>query len=531
MGEHIRLVIGARVSTRDQADHGTSLETQLEACRRYAERIGAAVVAEIAEDVSGVVHVKDRPQQSRIVRMLASGEADGVLWYCADRFSRDELDARVQIREWLRAGRQFHTCDLGHVTDHGDYRLLFGLKMADDERIKIRERTMRGTWRKAQSGKWVGNGRPPYGYRAEGIGPAVRLVIDKDRAAVVRRIYRYYLAGMTAHGIARKLTELGIASPRPGKRGAWQTSTVDGILRAELYTGAFYFGKRTTAGGVGGKRPKDEQAMIQIPPIIERDTWQAAQAQRASNKRHSPRNVRREYLLRGLIRCGCGASMSGACTNGDIRYYQCSRKAQRHRGLEAVCVQKWVRADAVEALVMAELDSIISDADAFERALVEVRDAHTDEMQPRRDDLAEVERAIERCERDTRDYIEQRRAAHGALERKTLDDMIAERERQYAELIGTRNALEAELAQGMLTNAEIDALLELREDIAAGMESSDFATRRGVLLDMSAAVVVHGAKVGITFAVGQGVTRELKTMPRREKSREIAGDFDSFTRR
>ena len=40
-----RAVLYARVSTDDQADKGYSLPSQLDACRKYAERLGYLVVA------------------------------------------------------------------------------------------------------------------------------------------------------------------------------------------------------------------------------------------------------------------------------------------------------------------------------------------------------------------------------------------------------------------------------------------------------------------------------------------------------
>ena len=51
--EHKRAVLYARVSTDEQAEHGYSLQTQIEACQRYAESHGLSVVAMFKDDYTG----------------------------------------------------------------------------------------------------------------------------------------------------------------------------------------------------------------------------------------------------------------------------------------------------------------------------------------------------------------------------------------------------------------------------------------------------------------------------------------------
>ena len=71
------------------------------------------------------------------------------------------------------------------------------------------------------------------------------MVINQEEAKVVRRIFSLFLQGMTAHGIAKLLTEDGI--PTPGHKTKWSARTVSSILSNEKYKGDALLQKSYTA--------------------------------------------------------------------------------------------------------------------------------------------------------------------------------------------------------------------------------------------------------------------------------------------
>ncbi len=80
--------------------------------------------------------------------------------------------------------------------------------VAEMERLKIRERTQRGTRARVEAGKPLVGCRPPYGYRwrdAEKSG----FLLDPERAAVVRRIFDSVLQGQSLRGTCRALMAAG----------------------------------------------------------------------------------------------------------------------------------------------------------------------------------------------------------------------------------------------------------------------------------------------------------------------------------
>ncbi len=73
-----RAILYARVSSDEQAEHGYSLQTQLQSMRYYAAEHGLEVAAEFADDCSGTIRVYDRPKGKEVVAMLERKEAEAL---------------------------------------------------------------------------------------------------------------------------------------------------------------------------------------------------------------------------------------------------------------------------------------------------------------------------------------------------------------------------------------------------------------------------------------------------------------------
>ena len=80
--------IYCRVSTREQADSGTSLETQLAACRRFAAAHGLQVdeMLIVREDHTGTD--LERPGLLRLLGDAQSGRFGSLVIYTLDRLHR-----------------------------------------------------------------------------------------------------------------------------------------------------------------------------------------------------------------------------------------------------------------------------------------------------------------------------------------------------------------------------------------------------------------------------------------------------------
>jgi site-specific DNA recombinase len=96
--------IYVRVSTEDQEREGTSLESQKEACLKYAAEQGyEAQDAYITEEVySGLT--LDRSKLTQIRQWVKDKETDAVVAYSTDRLSRDPVHLLLLADEFDKAG-------------------------------------------------------------------------------------------------------------------------------------------------------------------------------------------------------------------------------------------------------------------------------------------------------------------------------------------------------------------------------------------------------------------------------------------
>ena len=193
-----------------------------------------------------------------------------------------------------------------------------------------------------EKGLYVGS-TPPYGYRRDGEG---FLTPDEETKGIVQRIYREYLSGKGYAELARELNGEGIPSPKQhkinkgilhGEKGEtcfWLPTTLQQILRNEIYTGVLTSGAYEHGPLGSGKRvfvPEEERVRVKNahPAIIERDTFREVQ-ERMEKKKHGEAQ---QFLLKGLVRCGeCGRLMVR-----DKKRFRCRyQKFTDHRNVESI---------------------------------------------------------------------------------------------------------------------------------------------------------------------------------------------------
>src|SRR5262245_890996 len=141
------------------------------------------------------------------------------------------------------------------------------LGFASHEREVIRERSVAGTNRVAESGAWMG-GIVPYGYRNVGEKRDARLVVSNDpvpglelsEADVIRDVFRMAaVEGKSCRVIADRLNGFRVpcAYTRDGRldlrgkrtqrtHGLWRAARVRGLITNTTYKGIHQFGKRST---------------------------------------------------------------------------------------------------------------------------------------------------------------------------------------------------------------------------------------------------------------------------------------------
>jgi site-specific DNA recombinase len=274
---------------------------------------------------------------------------------------------------------------------------------------------------------------------------------------------------------------------RKHDKTVWSHSTIRRILANEVYAGVWRYGVRI--GGTTKRRPFDETVSADVPAIVDRETWERAQAQRAHNQKFSPCNAQRQYLLRGIIRCElCGMMYTGEFSRGHKpgkfdpgrRYYRDTWHVEYRSQLEGRCANKPIRADAIEADVWDEIEELFSDLERLATLLKEAQQSEDDKLKSIRDKLQITEELIKDVEGEIHDIAMAMRAACGRVlaefkkqqddANARLDSLIAQREKHIAQL-GARR----------LTDEAIAAFMRFARDVNEGIQNPTFEDKRHYL--------------------------------------------------
>ena len=160
----INAAILARVSTKKQEDN-SSLEGQLNAGRAYCARHGYNIVAERKEIHSGAF-VLARSVFAEFLDMAADGTIQVIVVDVPDRLGRGKPRSIMEQMAELNGARVEYVSGLHDtstpegIAQDGVETIVSGL-----ERIRIRERMMKGVKNRIAEGRVIAPPIRPYGYR------------------------------------------------------------------------------------------------------------------------------------------------------------------------------------------------------------------------------------------------------------------------------------------------------------------------------------------------------------------------------
>jgi len=518
----MRAAFYARVSTDKQAEK-YGIPSQIEALRKRSLEKGWTLVLDgdkdafIDDGYSGAE--LDRPALNRLRQAAREGRVDVVLAYDPDRLSRKLYHLIILAEEFEKQGikLEFITQDMGNSPED---RMFFNMRglIAEYEREKIRERTIRGSREKARQGKVVSAGTIPFGfiYNRE----KATLEENPETAQIAKLIFHTFAKeNLSLQGLADRLNRLHIPTPRGGDR--WRASTLGVMLRNEAYIGKLYQFRRyhiepkfrrkpltkikkTTAA----LRPKEEWIPVKVPSLIPVELFEAVQRKLKRNAEFSKRNMKMEYLLSGLLYCAqCGGRMGGHTIHG-VPYYRCYRKGSPDRvplssdGKPMPCSCPEVKSEAIEPVVWNTICELIKNPDLLIR---ELRRRNANSSQTKEI----LERELQLCQARLKAIPEeQRRLVEGYRKGLYADFMMREDmgliQKEQGELEKRKAELERQLAGRLLTQNSEDQIRSLMEKISIGLDNLDFTGKQELLRLLVEKVFYNGQNVEILTIIPLG---------------------------
>ena len=336
-------VIYARYSSSNQTEQ--SIEGQLRVCNEYAERQGI-VILDTYIDRAMTGTNDNRADFQRMIKDSGKREWDHVIVYKLDRFSRDKYATAVYKKALkdngvtlLSATECIPTTPEGIIVES----LLEGMGQFYSEELS--QKVRRGMNESRQKGQFTG-GFLIYGYKVEN----KKVLIDDDKAEVVRYIYEQFAKGEYVKDIMMDLTSRGILNR--GKPFA--RNTIYKILKNEKYSGIY--------------RYNNEVFDNIYPQIVPQELFDRVRKMVSENK-YGKRSVEVVYLLRNKIKCGyCGKSIcaeTGTSKTGVVkRYYKCFGRKNR-----SGCNKSVIKKDYLETLIIETIINELSKPKTMERII------------------------------------------------------------------------------------------------------------------------------------------------------------------
>jgi site-specific DNA recombinase len=366
-----RCALYGRFSTEKQS--AISIEQQFRKCREYADRHGLHVLEEHLysdEAISGATAIRPGLQRLLEASRMTQRPFDVILVDDTSRLSRNLRDA-LKIFDDLKfygVGAIFVSTGLDTRTEDAELRFQMA-GMFDAKALKeMSLRTWRGVEHLALNGYHTG-GRV-FGYRhirelhptavdayGDRVVVGVKLEVDPQQAATIKRIFERYASGHSLKRVARELNLDGVSSPQPQKgrvSRTWCPSSVRHILHNERYRGVVCWGMTKKVRCSNGKRiyrkkPRSEWRIKEIPAqrIVSEELFEAVKKRIAMvNSLYHIEGVRpgllraraavSPHIFTGLLTCAlCGGSVtivSGSRGSRGPRY-GCSLHSTRGDGV------------------------------------------------------------------------------------------------------------------------------------------------------------------------------------------------------
>lgn len=234
---------------KDAPLYSKSIENQKELLERYAQTHGMEICAFYTDDdFSGLYF--ERPAFLAMLEAARQRSFSVILAKSQSRLSRNMEHAEYLLHDLFpMLGIRF----IG-VVDGVDTMQKYGKKarqinaLVNEWYSEDLSESIRAVYReKMKKGEYLG-AYAPYGYR-KSTKDNHMLEPDEEAAPWVRRIYEWYVQGLSVRQIQQKLEHSKVPTPLSHRRGdteasyCWSASTIRKILSNATYTGAVIQGK------------------------------------------------------------------------------------------------------------------------------------------------------------------------------------------------------------------------------------------------------------------------------------------------
>ena len=396
----------ARVST-DHDDQFSSYEAQIDYYTNYIKGRDDWEFVEVYTDegITGT-STKHREGFKQMIADALDGKIDLIVTKSVSRFARNTVDSLTTIRQLKEAGVEvyFEKENIWTFDGKGELLLTIMSSLAQEESRSISENCTGGQRKRFADGKVSVPFQRFLGYDR---GPDGNLVVNREQAVIVKRIYSLFMQGMTYHGIADTLTKDGI--PTPGGKKKWSISTVKSILSNEKYKGDALLQKSYTVDFLTKKTKVNEGEIPQYyvednhEAIIDPEVFEMVQREMAKRgkgkKYHSG-----VHAFSTKIKCGeCGSWYGSKVWHSSDKYRRTIWHCNSKFGNQEKCSTPTLQTETIQQMfiiaynrLMSNRKQILEDCELMRRSLTDfdTLDARIEQLTEEAKMVEELVRAV-----------------------------------------------------------------------------------------------------------------------------------------
>lgn len=383
MKQKLKAAAYLRVSTKDQNE-----DTQYPDIRQQAEKDNADLIEKyiFKDKISGFKDKSERLGLNELLE-LTNRDIDIVYIWEASRLSRDPLyfDELINIFKRKRINICFlkpmclYLFDRDTKTEDITTSIALSIfsKFALFEIQQKTQRTQRGKKEAIIARNESYTSKPPYGYKKKGkyliindidiLSDVVGFKTEKD---IIHSIFDMYTSGKTIRQIQLTLNQYQIPTRNKTflkKDNLHINSTVD-ILKENIQWGrrsihcilinTVYCGYKDV--NINIKLGKDEENKdiiktetnrINTPAIISEEVFMSAQKQMGDNKIIADKSYKNQFLLRGVLKCGCCSKYYLGSGSKGKNYYICADKTHKRSNTFINCKNINLNTENIDSVV------------------------------------------------------------------------------------------------------------------------------------------------------------------------------------
>lgn len=306
-------------------------------------------IIEVKEEVVSGGSIANRPKMIELLDEVKNNIYDAVLCMDLDRLGRGGMQDQGLILDTFKESNTLiitpdKVYDLNNELDEEmtEFKAFFARR----ELKIITKRMQRGRIKSVEEGKFIAS-TAPFGYKFEYDKEGKKsLIIDEEKAAIVKHIFDMYINGNGAYKIKVWLDNMGI---KTNNGIPFSEQAIRRMLKNKIYCGYVTWNNYKRKGTIAKKQSKENIIIAKgmHEPIVSEEVWNKADEIRQNNQIvPSGNNKNLTNPLAGLVKCACcGHTMTNKLSTykgeGYVKF-MCCKSCNENRGIKMYVLEETI---------------------------------------------------------------------------------------------------------------------------------------------------------------------------------------------